>query len=366
MPSDADPPVRAADGPAGPSILAELDASGGAIGFDRFVDLALYGPEGFYARPIERDGGAAGRRGDFLTSPEVGPLFGAVVARFLDAEWDRLGRPEEFVVVDTGAGPGTLARSVLAAAPGCLVALRYVAVEISAAQRERHPAGVVSVAGLDEVHASLGVREPVPGVVLANELLDNLPFRLAVFDDGWREAFVVARPDGRFAEVLSAPFDPVPAGLPARPVHGSRAPLQERAGPWLDQARRLLAAGTVVVIDYASASTAGLVGRPWRDWLRTYRGHERGAHPLASPGSQDITVEVALDQLPPSDALRTQAQWLQRWGIGDLVAEGKRVWAERADRPDLAALRMRSRISEAEALLDPDGLGAFVVVEWRV
>ena len=117
---------------------------------------------------------AAGRRGDFLTSPEVGPLFGAVVARFIDAEWDRLGRPEPFTFVEAGAGPGTLARAVIAARPTCADALRYIAVEVSAAQRELHPPEVESVATLPG--------EVKSGVVFANELLDNLPFRLAVYD----------------------------------------------------------------------------------------------------------------------------------------------------------------------------------------
>ncbi len=111
-------------------------AAHGAIPFERFMELALYGAEGFYMRA---DGGSAGRRGDFITSPEVGPLFGAVIARYLDAEWERIGRPDLFTVVDAGAGPGTLARAVLAASPACRDALRYVAVEISAAQRSRHP-----------------------------------------------------------------------------------------------------------------------------------------------------------------------------------------------------------------------------------
>ena len=98
----------------------------GPVPFSEFMADALYGPDGFYT-----SGGRAGRRGDFITSPEVGPLFGAVVARFLDAEWKRLGRPEPFTVVDAGAGPGTLARSVLAAEPECSAAMRYVAVEVS-------------------------------------------------------------------------------------------------------------------------------------------------------------------------------------------------------------------------------------------
>ena len=76
--------------------------------------------------------GPAGRRGDFITSPEVGPLFGAVVARALDTWWREVGEPDPFVVVEAGAGPGTLCRTVLAASPACAPALRYVLVERSA------------------------------------------------------------------------------------------------------------------------------------------------------------------------------------------------------------------------------------------
>lgn len=327
----------------------------GPIPFERFMELALYGAEGFYMRP---DGGSAGRRGDFITSPEVGPLFGAVTARYLDAEWERIGRPDQFTVVDAGAGPGTLARSVFAAAPACRDALRYVAVEISPVQRARHPDGVESAAELPD--------GPFDGVVIANELLDNLPFRLAVFDNGWREAFVDVGSDGPFVERLSARFDPVPTGLPTSGAFGARAPLIDRAAAFIDEARSLVRCGSVVAIDYGTPLTAMLAGRPWREWLRTYRGNERGDHYLVASGTQDITIDVPIDQLPEPDAVRAQAQFLQRWGIGDLVDEGRRVWTEQASRPGLEAMKMRSRISEAEALLDPVGLGGFLVAEWRV
>lgn len=322
------------------------------IPFDRFMADALYGPDGFYTT-----GGRAGRRGDFITSPEVGPLFGAVVARFLDAEWRRIGEPDPFVVVDAGAGPGTLARTILGAWPACTSALRYIAVDVSAAQREQHPAGVESLAELPA--------GPFDGVIIANELLDNLPFRLAVFDDGWREAYVGAGPDGQWAEHLSDRFDPLPLVLPSAAPLGARAPLQDAAADWVVAARARLRSGTVVVLDYAAPTTAGLAVRPWREWLRTYRGHQRGDHYLREPGSQDITTEVALDQLPEPDAVRSQAHWLQLHGIDQLVEEGKRHWAEHASRPDLTALRMRSRIAESEALLDLGGLGGFTVCEWR-
>ncbi len=162
--------------------LVERIRAGGPIPFAAFMEAALYDPAGgFYAA----GGRAGGRSGQFLTSPEVGPLFGAVLARALDAWWEDAGRPSPFVVVDAGAGPGTLARAVLAARPAVAVdgALRYVAVERAAAQRAAH-------AGLAVASAETLPDEPFAGVVVANELLDNLPFRLAVHDGGWREAFV--------------------------------------------------------------------------------------------------------------------------------------------------------------------------------
>lgn len=324
----------------------------GPVPFEQFMDEALYGSSGFYT-----SGGSAGRRGDFITSPEVGPLFAAVLARHLDAEWKRIGCPDPFTVVDVGAGPGTLARGVVAARPACAEAMHYVAVEVSDIQRDRHPEGVESAAGLPA--------GPLDGVIIANELLDNLPFRLAVFDQGWREAFVDVDRDGRPVERLSEPFDPVPTVLPKTGSFGARAPLIDRAAGWIDDARGRLRSGSLLVIDYGVPRTAELAMRPWRDWLRTYRGNERGDHYLAAPGHQDITTDVPFDQLPEPDSLRSQAQFLQLRGIDDLVEEGRRIWTEQAARPGLEAMRMRSRISEAEALLDMAGLGGFLVAEWR-
>jgi hypothetical protein len=78
----------------------------------------------------------------------------------------------------------------------------------------------------------------------------------------------------------------------------------------------------------------------------------------------DLTVDVAFDQLPEAASISTQADVLRAWGIDELVEAGRRTWRERAHLGDLRAIRGRSRVGEAEALLDPAGLGAFLVAEW--
>jgi len=319
--------------------------------FSVFMKDALYGPNGFYIR-----GNRAGRRGgDFITSPEVGPLFGTVIAGYLDDCWEKLGSPSRFDVVECGAGPGTLARSILAAKPRCLQALNYVAVEVSAAQRTLHPKGVESRETMPD--------HPINGVILANELLDNLPFRLFVFDGAWLEAFVAQTPDGAFVEVLHKP-SALPTVLPQTAALGSRVPIQDDASTWVNNALSLIERGSLLLFDYCTGTTAAVAAMPWREWLRTYKDHERGGHYLLEPGSQDFTAQVVLDQLPAGFVAMTQAQFLQQWGIDELVLEGKAYWENLSGAPDVAAIKMRSRAVEHGALADMAGLGGLTCMTW--
>ena len=206
---------------------------------------------------------------------------------------------------------------------------------------------------------------PIDGVVLANELLDNLPFRLAVHDGAWREAFVATAPDGSFAEVLSAPFDPVPDVLPSAPTHGARAPLQDAAADVGARGALARAAWRGAGDRLRPTDTATIAALPWRSWLRTYRDHERGSHPLADPGAQDITVDVALDQLPEPDAVRTQAEFLRLHGIDELVDEGRAAWSAAAAAPDVrSARRCAAAPSRRTPCSTRPGLGGFSVLEW--
>jgi SAM-dependent MidA family methyltransferase len=337
------------------SITAAITAVGGAISFEQFMGLALYGEGGFY-----QDGGKAGRRGDFITSPEVGPLFAAVVAQYLDNCWNELGCPESFDVVEVGAGPGTLARGIFDAQPQCLSAVKYVAVEISKSQRAMHPDFVESAEEFPD--------RIIQGLVLANELLDNLPFKLFVFDGTWKEAFVALGDGGKFVEVLRH-VEKVPEVLPKSAPLGSRAPIQEAAARWMLSVSQKLSRGKVLVFDYCSESTSEIAVTPWREWLWTYKNHERGEHYLLEPGSQDITSQVMIDQIMvpiPELVVTKQSDWLQHWGIQDLVTEGAKYWEQHKSSPDVFAMKMRSRANEAHVITDVSGVGAFSVLEMAV
>jgi SAM-dependent MidA family methyltransferase len=368
--------------------VAERAARFGSLRFDEVLELALYHTQaGFYSA-----GSGAGRdEADFLTSPELGPLFGAVLARALDRWWDDLGRPDPYVVVEGGAGSGALAEAVLTARPRCSLALRYVLVDRSPRWRERQsrrlplePAGLVlgptavtdpdlgpqPLAGLGPLVTSLSELPagPFEGVILANELLDNLPFRLLERgSDTWQEVRVLPN----LTELLvEAPAEAAAEadGLVPAPLPGARIPLQHEAQRWLRTALGALSIGRIVVVDYAD-TTPSLARRPWTEWLRTYRGHRRGGLPLEQLGEQDITCEVAVDQLahasPPAEN-RSQAEFLRAHGLDKLAEDARRRWQERAHIGDLEALTARSRVTEAAALADPEGLGAFRVLEWEV
>lgn len=375
--------------------LARLIRREGPIPFDRFVEGALYDPDGgFFAQG--RGAGRAGR--DFVTSPEVGSLFGALVARAFDRHWEELGRPDPFVVVEAAAGSGRLARDVLRARPACAASLRYVLVERSAALRtEQREVLVVEPAdealGPHRPGDEEALPAPVPasgpvvtalddlpaltldGVVFANELLDNLPFGIARWSGArWEEIRVGLDDDGGFVEV------PVPAtatdagtlaelteGLPVGP--GVTLPLPRGLEEWLGAAAASLRRGTIVLVDYVQP-VAAIVDREPSSWLRTYRQHRRGGHPLQAPGSQDITADVVSEQLERAAhaaglrivADESQAAWLAGLGADELVEEGRRIWSERAHLGDLEAIAGRSRANEAAALTDPAGLGAHRVV----
>ncbi len=358
--------------PAEEAIREEI-ARRGPIPFAAFMALALGHPAGGYYT------GAASRptrNGDFLTAPELHPIFGATLARQVAEAWERLGRREPFTLVEYGAGAGTLALGILAGlrAAGDPLAdvLRYAPVELNqhrlAELRER-----AAAAGLALVDPAALDDDPVVGVVLANEYLDAVPVHVLEIREGRpREVHVGIGCDGAFEEVLgelsgadvARRLDTL-AAAGIRLVEGQRLEVRPAVASWTAEVSRRLASGLVLVLDYG-APAAELYGprRP-AGTLMTYRSHAADGSPGApyrDVGERDITAHVDTTALAEAlgaagfDVLgeTTQAELLAGCGLQELLQQSQAAAATTA-----AALELRSAVMR---LLDPRHLGGFRAV----
>jgi len=370
----------------------------GPMPFEQFMAAALYDPEGgFFTSKSLR----SAKSGDFLTSPEVSPLFGETLARFVDQELSTLpltsslrregdqdvtspgsarggvsaaragtgGAAERPFLIEVGAGSGSLLRPLLAALACPVLAW---AVEASPAARE----SLTQILRPDHVVPTL---DDLPacsvGVIIANELLDNLPVALAVrTGDGWTERSVGVQ-DGALVLV---PVEARPAvaawaerfGLPA-PERGL-VEVQLAAGEWLQASLAMLDAGAVLLIDYGDTAE-NLEKRRVEGTLRTYRAHHLGPHPLDDPGETDITVDVNFTalisragELGASVEYHRQDEFLTGLGVRERLSDLRyEELALARDGDPFKRLQVRSARTEAETLLHPRGLGDFRVLVCR-
>ncbi|HEX6221070.1 MAG TPA: SAM-dependent methyltransferase, partial [Acidimicrobiia bacterium] len=254
-------------------ILDEI-VRNGPMPFERFMEIALYDEDGFFGGETLR----SEKAGDFLTSPEVSPLFGETLAIYVERIRESIGDP--FQVVEVAAGSGSLLRPLRDR-----IDVDALAVEVSPAARR-------SLSEFVEVADSPPGQ--IRGVVIANELLDNLPMALAQKMDGaWRERWVGAD-DQSLVFVDAEPRDEVLEWLDAYagPVDdGGWVEVQLAARRWVEDVLQRLTEGSLLVIDYGETA-ANLRSRRRDGTLRTYRAHHLGPHPLDEPGETDITADV--------------------------------------------------------------------------
>jgi SAM-dependent MidA family methyltransferase len=304
----------------------------GPITFAEFMQHALYGPGGYYEDP------PIGTTGDFVTGPHVHPVFGALLGKAVADLCACLGEPQPIRISEVGAGDGTLARQVLGALTGRDV--DYEAIDVSAGARQILNAidGIRVGAALDDA----------PHIVIANELLDNLPFRRVRGD---REIRVGVDGD-RFVDVDTAwDGDPYPAD------HETVVPVGAFA--FLDRIASAITRGYALLIDY------GDVGAPGGD-IHGYRDHRVVEDVLADPGSTDITAGVdfaliadhaerlgliAFPTITQHDALL--ALGFEEWLRGERDRQTSQLDARRG----LDAVRTWSGRSRATILIDPSALG---------
>jgi len=314
-------------------IRERIEAAGGWLPFDEFMELALYAPGlGYYSA----GGVKIGRGGDFTTAPEVSDLFSQCVARQVSEVLDRAGGS----VLELGAGTGRMAAAVLTtlASLGSLPE-QYAILEVSADLRERQRARVEQlpvelrdrVTWLDALPS-----KPVRGAILANEVLDALPCqRVVIRGDDVRELGVsveaarfVEREAAARAEVVDA-WRAVRSGLPFELEPGYRTELCTRIEPWIAGLSDSLERGLVLLFDYGLPRAHYYHPQRTDGTLRCHYKQRAHDDPFVNVGVQDITAWVDFTRVAESaDSARldvsgfaTQAAFLLGLGIESLISD---------------------------------------------
>jgi SAM-dependent MidA family methyltransferase len=315
-------------------LSAEAAHSRGPLPFDRYMELALYAPgAGYYVAGARK----FGRAGDFVTAPDISPLFGRSLALQCLEVLDALGGGEIF---EFGAGAGSMAIDLLGelerrdALPGA-----YRILEVSGELRERQRAAFAERA--PHLLGLVSWTDDLPGrgfrgVVLGNELLDAMPVhRFRRVADGVEEMHVAIQDDGGLAPCW------LPAGAPA--LEPAVARLERRLGalpegylsevnlrlaPWLGALGERVDAGLVLLIDYGYAAREYYHPERRTGTLVCHFRHRAHADPLVLPGLQDITANVDFSAVAEAGAragfgvcgYATQAHFLIGCGIDELLA----------------------------------------------
>ena len=345
-------------------IGERIEAAGGWLPFDEFMELALYAPGlGYYSA----GGVKIGRGGDFTTAPEVSDLFSQCVARQVSEVLQQTGGG---TVLELGAGTGRMAASVLATLAS-LQSLpdQYAILEVSADLRERQRARVQQlpsqlrerVVWLDALPS-----KPVQGVILANEVLDALPCqRIVIRGDDVRElgvsldsvtessagaspavgevAALVEREAPARAQVAAAwraVRDSLRSELPlGRPAieglfeEGYRTELCTRIEPWIASLGDSLERGLVLLFDYGLPRAHYYHPQRTDGTLRCHFKQRAHDDPLINVGVQDITAWVDFTRVAEAadsakldvGGFATQAAFLLGLGIESLIGDVRRA-----------------------------------------
>jgi SAM-dependent MidA family methyltransferase len=335
-------------------IRREIDAAGGWISFDRYMQLALYAPGlGYYTAGAHKLGDSAAG-GDFVTAPEISALFGQTLAAQVAQVFEHTAHR----ILEFGAGSGTLARDLLAELARCGVAVeQYAIVEVSADLRDRQRARLAAhpeVTWLDAPPAGFD------GVIIANEVLDVMPVRLFVRDAetarlrvlergvAWHDGGIVLAERDADASLQSAVHAIEATAGPLRAGYGSE--VGPVATAWTAQLAHWLARGVALLIDYGFPRREYYHPQRLMGTLMCHYRHHAHADPLWLPGLNDITAHV--DFTAVADAAHvagldvlgytTQAHFLINCGLLDLVQRS--VGTQRHQR----AAEAQRLLSEAE------------------
>ena len=315
-------------------IAQEIASSGGWLAFDRFMALALYEPGlGYYANDTAKFGLMPSSGSDFVTAPEMSPVFGQLLAAQVA---EALQRTHTREVWEFGAGTGALALQVLDE----LAALgvrpdRYTIVDLSGTLRARQQLRLVKYEGL--VHWADALPERLEGVVIGNEVLDAMPVQLLVRKAGvWHERGVVLQPDGSLGwEDRPTPLRP-PMDIEGE--HDYLTEIHPQGEAFIRTLGERMARGAAFFIDYGFGESEYFHPQRHMGTLVCHRLHKVDDDPLADVGLKDITAHVNFTgtavaaQEAGFEVLgyTSQAHFLINCGLGpklDALAQGPRAMA---------------------------------------
>ena len=309
-----------------------LDAAAGWIGFDAFMALALYAPGlGYYARdslkfgtlPYQRQDGRAVAGSDFVTAPEISPLFGQTLAVQLR---QALEQTQTNTIWEFGAGSGALALQMLRswAEQGHPVP-QYRIVELSATLRARQQATLAAFA--DRVQWVDALPEQLQGVALGNEVLDAMPVKLlARLGGAWFERGVAAAPAGPGWVWQDRPTKLRPP-IEIAGEHDYLTEIHPQAEAFIRTLAERLVAGTAFFIDYGFPEHEYYHPQRHMGTVMCHRAHQADPNPLVLVGHKDITAHVNFTglALAAQDAglevlgYTNQAHFLMNCGLVNLM-----------------------------------------------
>ncbi len=346
------------------AIVARIAAEGG-ISFFAFMSMALYHPTlGYYAG--RRD--PIGREADYVTSPELSPLFGAMIGRQLREMWEQLGSPPVFDVVEAGAGSGVMVRDVLSwarrnAAP-LFTAMHYAVVEPHAAAMYRQRELLSDEGLVPKVSWAGEIPRDVSGCIFSNELLDALPVHRVAVEGGRLLEVYVTWDGAHFGEELRNPSRALTAyfkRLKLLPGEGCRAEVNLGAPEWIKQAAAAMTRGFLMTIDYGYEAPE--LYASWRTdgTLLCFYRQSPSADPYARIGRQDMTAHVDFTAVRRAGEVAglttlgfvTQSRFLENLGLAEALQPP----------PDATGLEeYAARRRAVTELLDPGGLGRIRVL----
>lgn len=315
-------------------IAQEIASSGGWLAFDRFMALALYEPGlGYYANDTAKFGLMPSSGSDFVTAPEMSPVFGQLLAAQVA---EALQRTHTREVWEFGAGTGALALQVLDE----LAALgvrpdRYTIVDLSGTLRARQQLRLMKYESL--VHWADALPDRLEGVVIGNEVLDAMPVQLLVRKAGvWHERGVVLQPDGSLGwEDRPTPLRP-PMDIEGE--HDYLTEIHPQGEAFIRTLGERMARGAAFFIDYGFGESEYFHPQRHMGTLVCHRLHKVDDDPLADVGLKDITAHVNFTgtavaaQEAGFEVLgyTSQAHFLINCGLGpklDALAQGPRAMA---------------------------------------